>query len=274
MLNLSGGLWPPLFIVEKIMKQLNFNLFLFRFALLFALGLTALQVEANADEADQVTTAVHYDRQNDHLTVTAKAASLKSVLGRLAQQSGIEVLFDDKADEQVSINIQTDSLEDGLKHILKGSNHMLRYSRDDKEKLLLVGVVVLPVGEQDSSGAKRLIGIDSEAYHRARAELTHQQVQKMDKAGERWQARLNEMPDERRKALEKRVNERLLKKTKHDQERAEMLAKEKQLAAEEKAKELATREKALKRLDPDQRTVFEQRSAESREKMRLLLQKK
>ena len=240
--------------------------------MLVFLGLTTAQAEVNDNKTGQLT-KVMYDRQSDHLTVSAEADSLKSVLGRIAQQSGIEVLFDDKADEQVSINIKSDSLEDGLKHILKGSNHMLRYSRDDKEKLLLIGVMVLPVGEQDSSHARRLIGIDNEAYHRAKAQLTHKQIEQMDKAGERWQARLNEMPTERRELLEKRVNERLLKRVKREQQDAEMREKEKQLDAERKIKREARREKAFKNVDPERRATFERRSEESREKMRLLLQK-
>ncbi|MDH5387462.1 MAG: hypothetical protein OEY06_03315 [Gammaproteobacteria bacterium] len=253
------------------MKQLNFNLFLLKFLALLALGLITVQAEVNANEAGAVS-KISYDRQTDDLSVTAEATTLKSVLGRIAQRTGIEVLFDDKADKPLSINIQSGSLEYGLKQILKGSNHMLSYSRDDKEKLLLIGVTVLPAGEQDSHQAKRLIGIEAEAYHRARAQLSHDQVAQMDKISERWQARLKEMPDELREALEKRTNERLLKKIKRDQEKAEMLEQERQMSAEDHASALATRQEAIGSLNPQQQTIFEQNSAASREQMRLLLQ--
>ena len=63
---------------------------------------------------------VSYDKANDQLNVSAETVSLKRVLGKIAMKSGIEVLFDDKADEPLSINMQSVPLEHGIKQILKG----------------------------------------------------------------------------------------------------------------------------------------------------------
>ena len=107
------------YIVENILKRSEFSLFLL--LALFVLGAaTGVQADDSSQRAsqtsDRVTTKkipekttqinnVSYDKVSDHLSVMTEAASLKLVLGRVAQLSGIEVLFDDQADEPLTINI-------------------------------------------------------------------------------------------------------------------------------------------------------------------------
>ena len=268
------------------MQRPNFSLFL-RLLVVLAVGVTTT---VQADDTGRIDThesssapTVSYDRVSDQLSVSADTTSLKSVLGRVAALSGIEVLFDDQADAAVSIDFKSESLDAGLKRILKGRNSILRYSQDDSQddaaKLLLIGVTVLPAGEQDSGRAKRLLAMDDEAYDRARSEaynrassqLSQAQTQQLDMAAERWQARLAELPPERRAAMEKRVDARLLKQAQRDQQLAEKRKKMKQQAWEDRVAAEKSRQQALEALTPEQRTDFEQRGNAAREEVKALL---
>ena len=213
------------------------------------------QAAKEAAKKAALASEVSYDKVTDHLNISAEAVSLKVVLGRVAQKSGIEVLFDDAAEENVSIDIQSSSLEDGIKNMLRGRNYMLRYNRDDQATLMLIGVMVLPVGEQDSSRAKQLVPVESEAYSRAREQqskpISVQQSQQIDASMDRWQARLSEMPVERREAMEKKVRARLEKEARKEQQRVARQEKQKQKMAEREEKRKKSREAMLQTLDPE-----------------------
>lgn len=249
------------------MKQLEATSILLRLLIFFALIITtAVQADENTSTAQ-----VSYDKASNQLSIITDATSLKTVLGRIAFQSGIEVLFDDAADEPLSIDIQSVSLEDGVKQILKGRNHILSYEKNEKGKPLLIGVMVLPTGEQDTGRAKRLMAIEDEAYYRAKSQLSHEQVQQIDMASERWQTRLDRMPAERREVMEKRVNNRLLKEVVRKEQRTKRREKNKQEHAKREQERLKRQESMLERLDPDQRALFEQRRKVADEEMRTKL---
>jgi hypothetical protein len=256
------------------MKPARFGLFLLRLLPLFALAVVS-PGQAGENARDSVPAAtVSYDKANDHLHVSVEAVPLKFVLGRIAQQSGIEVMFDDMADGPVTIDIKSSTLADGLKRILKGQNHMLRYSRDEQEKLLLIGVMVLPAGEQDTGRARPLVAIDDEAFYRARSQLSVEQAQQMDMSIERWQARMSEMPPDVRQRMEKSTAARLQQQLENDRWRAERRKKQLQKESERKARRLQQHELVLKGMDPEQRAAFEQDREAAREEMRVLLEKK
>lgn len=270
--------------MKNILKQIEWAFFLRGLLVVAALAVTGVvQADPAGNESNPAgsvknTTAnpgtaaiVGYDRASDELNVIVDSVSLKSVLGRIAQQSGIEVLFDELADGTVSFNIQSQPLEAGLKEVLKGRNHLMRYSRDDQHKLLLIGIIVLPAGEQDSGRARRLLAIETEAYYRASSQLSIQQSQQMDVANERWQARLSELPPENRQRLEKKVAARLHEEAQRKQWRAEQNKKQAQQFAERKQQRLKAQERMLQGLDPEQRAVFEQRRKESSEQMKARL---
>lgn len=214
---------------------------------------------------------VSYDKQTDQMDVAVEDSSLKSVLARLAQQSSIEVLFDDAADEKISVNVQANTLEDGLKQILKGRNSVMRYSRDSNKKLILVGVLVLPVGVANNGQAKSLLGMESEALSRARGEMTLDQMQKMDASTERWQARLNQLPAAKKEALVQRAEERFLKKVVAEKKRAERKQQSEKKRAEHTKKRELRREKSLQSLSPEQRAAFKEKGAASRKRMEEIL---
>lgn len=228
-------------------------------------------VKTDPVEIDKKVNKVSYDKLTDKMDVVVVDSSLKSVLARLAQQSSVEVLFDDAADEKISVDVQTNTLEEGLKAILKGRNSVMRYSRDSDNKLLLVGVLVLPVGVADSGQAKSLRGMEREALSRARSELTLDQMQKMDTSTERWQARLNKLPAAKKEALLKKAEERNLKKIVGEKKRAERKQKSEKKRAERKEKREQRREKSLQGLTPEQRADFEARGAATRERMKSMM---
>ena len=249
------------------MKQLEPTSRLLRLLAFLALVVTTT---VQADENTSAT-RISYDKAADHLSVTAEAASLKLILGKIALQSGMEVLFDDAADETVSFKIQSVSLEDGVKQILKGRNHILSYDKNKQGKRLLVGAMILPAGEQDTGRAKRLITMDDEAYYRAQSQLSLGQVQQIDMASERWQSRLSKMPPQRREAMEKRIHDRLLKDALRKERREKQKEKFAQARAKREKERLERQESMLQRLSPEQRAVFEERRKAASEEMRINL---
>ena len=257
--------------MENMVKSVKIGLLLLSF---LTLGI-ATAVQADEAPAKQAAPAnkVSYDKASDRLSVSVEAVPLKRVLGRIAQQSGIEVMFDDMADETVSFDIQANSLEDGLKRILKGRNHMLRYDRDEQKNLLLIGVMVLPVGEQDTGRAKRLVSMENEAFYRARSQMSIKQAQQMDLANERWQVRMSEMPSSVRERLEKKTASQLQRHMHNDKLRAAHNKKFQKRMAKHKEERNKRRELGLKELDPEQRAAFERDATAAREEMKLLLQK-
>lgn len=231
------------------------------------------QKQAETAEENRSLTTVNYDKTNDQLSVYTESATLKSVLGKIAQKSGIEVLFDDLADIPVTLDIQSRTLESGLKRILNDSNHLLRYSRDEQQNLLLIGVMVLPTGKQEQAGARRLLSVDTEALYHGRNQLSLQQAQQVDLVSKRWQARVGELSPERREALEKRVSARLLAESKREAQRAKRLDKHKKKLAERKQQRIQERKNLLEGYSDDQRATYEQREQETRELMKTILLK-
>ena len=246
------------------MKRLKPALFLLQFLALFALGVaTGVQAEEPTPSA-----IVNYDKANDRLTVVVDEVPLKSVMAMVGLKSGLEVLFDDKADEPLTIDIQSTALEVAVKNILKGRNYALSYDKNAQGELLLIGVMVLPVGENGRGGIRRIVPMDEEAYRRTKSQLSHEQLQQIDTATERWQARLGQMPDDRRQALERRATERLLREEEDKQQRAEMKERHKQMVAQKNQLRQKRTEAMLKGLSPERRATFDQRGAAAREQVR------
>ena len=243
-------------------------LYLIRSVLTLLMFVSATAV--SAVEAEKLN-KVFYDKGNDRLTVTVEDVSLRLVLSRISLSSGLEVMFDDAAEDVLTIDLQSNSLKDGLERILKGRSSIMRYSRDDKGEVILVGVMVLPTGVQDQGRAKRLVSVEDEAYYRAKSELTMEQYQQVNMAKQRWQARLDELPLKLREAMEKHVEEKL--QVDAEQERRE---EEKRAKREKRdAKKLADREKKrnniLQAMDEEQRIEFERSGAAARENMKELI---
>jgi hypothetical protein len=171
--------------------------------------LLSLQLAHGAGAA--VPPNVEYDREQDRLSMAVEGGSLKGVLQQVAKQSALEVLFDDAADSTLTLTLKEVPLEEGVKRILKGSNHALRYNKNDEGKNLLIGVIVMPAGQQNSARAHPLVPQGKEAVHFAAQQKAAAAgaEQPADWSKERWQARLEQMPAELRERLEKQAAKRL-----------------------------------------------------------------
>lgn len=225
---------------------------------------------------------VSYDKSADQLSVRAEAASLKAVLGQVALQSGLEVLFDEAADGPLTITIQPGSLEASVKQLLRGRSNIMRYNKDNQGKSLLIGVVVLPAGQTDASRARPLLDPKDEAFRFATRQAASGKGQEVDgyvstgdRNDERWQARLAEMPEKLREQLAKHTTERQA----HEQEREQQRQRRAEERAAERAESEAFRAKIrqkqqqrLDALDPETRSRFEQSGEQAREEIRRQLQ--
>ncbi len=214
---------------------------------------------------------INYDNISDSLNVLANNVSLKHLLRKIARHSGIEVLFDDLVDEPVTLNIDSDSLEHALKQVLKGRNYSFRYSRDESGKALLIGVTVLPVGENNDKQARNVVSIENEAYYRGQSQLSLTQTQHMDMVEQRWQSRLSIIPPEKRDEMMGLVRSRLLEDAQFEQQQ-----KKKQLQQKQHQKKYAVlrdqrREKALEGSSPEARAAFEKQGNIASEHMRRLI---
>ena len=224
---------------------------------------TVSQVGAGAPSAGKVS----YDKTEDLLSVSVDDISLKLLLVKIAKQSGIEVMFDDAAEETVSFDFETLSLEKGVKNILKGRNHIFNYTKNTQGKLLLVGVMVLPDGSSDNGSARALLDVDDEAYNRALSELSLEQVQEIDRVNERWQARFEMMSPGKQETIKKRVNDRILKKAKREQRHEERRQAHKKKSAEAKAKRQKKRDAQLEHMSDEERAEYKQQGEVAREQM-------
>jgi len=252
------------------MKQLK-NQILKYFVIVFAVLFTSM-IQANNNLSDTGNTPdIRYDKVSDRLSVASESISLKYLLRQVAKHSGIEVEFDDLVDEQVAVNVSADSLERGLKQILKGRNYSFRYGRDKEDKKLLIALTVLPVGERGNGHARKLMPIEAEAYYRSRSQLSHEQVQHMDLLEQRWRSRLDTMPPDRREKVMEVVSANLLKKAQSEQRKKEQELKREKRKQERIAKRKQERELAWEGVAPEKRAAFEKQSNASGEYMRELI---
>jgi len=240
--------------------------------LLLLLSLCSL-IPAHADKLSktQQSKAISYNKSNDRLTVDIENISLKLLLGKISIQTGMEVLFDDAAEEKLSIEIGPVPLEQGLKNILRNRNFIFRYQKDEKENQFLVGVLVLPEGAHDTGRAKRVIAIDNEAYNRTLSQMSLEQVNNIDKANERWQLRMKNMSPERRAAMENRIKKRIVSSEIRKQKRDEKQKIREQRRAQAEAKRQKLLASHQKDIDPNILAEKKQRSRETQANLKAQL---
>lgn len=219
----------------------------------------ALLLSANV-WADEASYSVTYDKQKDTLSFKVENASLKQLLTRIAMQSHIEVLFDDRAEQTITMAMEERPLQDALKNLLKANSHAFRYSRDNNDKVMLIGVSVLPKGDGPDN-ALPLLHAAGEAYTNAKNNrvLSIDEDARKTLSNQRWQARLAEMPEAIQEKVVKNANERLDKKEKKKAQRKERRDAKKKQREERREKRIAERQQRLESLSPEDREVAEQR---------------
>lgn len=189
------------------MKQYFFSHVIFFTALCINISNIALANEST----DQITdTKVSYNKTTNLISIDAKDTTLKHLLKKISHQSSLEVLFDDDADEAISITLKDQPLSKAINNILRGKNHLLQFTATDTNKKTLTSVIVLPAGKSDTKGTKRLNSLNNEALYQASRNLSLEQSNKIDRALERWSARLNRLPLDKRQELEYRAKKRVI----------------------------------------------------------------
>lgn len=97
---------------------------------------------------------VRYDRERDRLSVQAEQVSLTQVLGRIAAQTGVEILMDPSIEKTVSMSLKGQPLEKALKQIARGLSYVMLYDSGKKQNSTqtprLTTMKLLPEGKQDS----------------------------------------------------------------------------------------------------------------------------
>lgn len=254
----------------------RFNLFIVTMTLssMFVFSTTAISAENKPESTSQVANykqTIDYDKFSDQLKIDVKDFSLKLLLANLATQSGVEVLFDDGAEEKISMILRSSNIEHGLKNILRGRNFLLRYDNNHDNKKIVTGVMVLPKNATDQRNAHRLLSMEKEGIHRAMANMSLEQISQIDAAKERWQARLDRLPPERRAKLETRIEKRVIarqkmKKKMEDREKKRQARKDK-MAAKMKEK----RDAAMQHLSDDEKARLAENAQQSRDQMRAQL---
>lgn len=248
-------------------KRLNGWLVLMIITVSFAL------FTVNGVGAEEEWPEVFYDKAKDILSVDADDASLQILLARIALLSGVEILIDPSIERRISIKIEDRSLEEGLKDIARGLSYAMTYNngKDNKGKPLLVSMKIVPMGKTPG-GLISVFPQQHEAVYRSF-------LPRPDKRGlegapifdyvmERWEARLDAMPDEKREKFLQMIEER--------QERQKARYEARQKKKEEHAKRQEERrerkradEEELKSADPEYYEEMKERQAEMREQERL-----
>ncbi len=205
---------------------------------------------------------LQYDPNNDVLTLQVEQVSLKTVLSRIAMLSGIEVLMDPRVEQQVSVTIQNQPLEQGLKQLVRGMNSVFRYGESGSTmgaKPLLVGLSLLPQSDADGQMLEPLLSMEGEAMLRTMTKRSQASDNRL--VGQRWDQRLAQLPPAHREriidvAQQQRRKLELRRKIRDERQQLSALRREELLAERERG------EGALRLADPERYELRRQRFLE------------
>lgn len=212
--------------------------------------LSALFLSAAAIAAD-MRQQVRYDSPTDRLTVVAQEIPLSKLLAHIAVASAIEILMDPAADRSVSITLRDQPLEVGLKQLVRGLSYAMFYGSKPSvgskpSPPLLIAMKVLPQGKEDSTALAPVVPLEQEARARAVAAGSTARTSgpSAGYSAERWQTRLDKLPEATRQRLEEHMRQYQALREKMAEKRAEKRT-ERQAAQQERRS--AIREKAQQR---------------------------
>lgn len=175
-------------------------------------------LSANAD-MNVSPVKVDYDKTQDMLTVQATNASLKQILGRIAQLTSMEFQMHPDAEQQVSFDIKQQKLQPALKSMLREFSTVLIYDSvaGQPDRKILTAMHVLPTGEYDASGLQPVLNLGGEVFmhqrrlarqsERARPPSDHASI--LEISDMRWQARLAKLPEQEREELLERAQDKI-----------------------------------------------------------------
>ncbi len=207
---------------------------------------------------------VDYDKTQDMLTVQATNASLKQILGRIAQLTSMEFQMHPDAEQQVSFDIKQQKLQPALKSMLREFSTVLIYDSavGQPDRKILIAMHVLPMGEYDASGLQPVLNLAGEVYmhqrrlarqsERARPPGDHESI--LEISDMRWRARLAKMPEQKREEMleraQNKIDSQTARKAKRKQKREENKAEGKKNREDRVAEQQLELDK-LKQRDPE-----------------------
>ncbi len=84
------------------------------------------------------------DFKNGLLRISVEKQKFWKVIDEVAEKTGIRIIANTSSDEDLTINFDYLPLEDGLKYLFRGKNHIFIYSGEDRISAVLKEVLVLP----------------------------------------------------------------------------------------------------------------------------------
>ena len=208
----------------------------------------------------QTDTKVIYNPETDLISIHAKESPLKDVLNRVALQTGIEVKLDSEANHKVSIDIEKQPLEKALKQLVQPASHVFIY--DDASQAnhpghatrpgdLLISMHVLPKGKTDTSGLSGLLPLRGEAQMRSKRQPLDEKSENFyNRVNQRWQARLERLPEDQREEVIAQTRE-TLEERKQQQARKEQNQQKYQQLKKQQREERKQKQEELKQQDPE-----------------------
>jgi len=217
---------------------------------------------------------VIYDKATDRLTVQADMVSLEGLLARVALLSGVEFLMVREVERPVSITLEELPLEKGLKKIMQDLNlrYAMIYQKKEGQDPLLISMKIVPEGKENNPNLNLLpvVDVNGEAVIRSLSGRPLRAEQRLptifDYAQERWQARLNKMPEEKRKRIVEHMNQTQEKRAARIEEMENRRAEREKKVAEHQARRLAAEEK-LRVSNPELYELRKQQREEIRQQV-------
>ncbi|SEA59807.1 hypothetical protein SAMN05660420_02550 [Desulfuromusa kysingii] len=181
---------------------------------------------------------VKYFAETDLLSIEADNHSLDLILGQIALQTGMDISMSPLAERNVSLSVPAMPLKNALKKLTKDSHasYMLIYGHSADMKLVPIGMKIFPQGSFAQNDLKPVVPVELEAMTQTKMALSLQPEQDLSREDsddirnlvqQRWQERLEQMPEEKREMIELRVLQQAERQREKRQKRAE---KEEQLA--------------------------------------------
>jgi len=219
-----------------------------------------------------------YDKNTDLLTVDVREIPLKVLLGKIAILSGVEIEMDSSVDQPISIAMEDRRLEDGLGQIARvlGLNHAMIYQKEEgaeeSAETTLIYMKIVPKVASGKSNLVPVIALEHEAFIRSKPTPEHRREESpptptmFDYARQRWEARMENLPEEERERLEEKTQEQLDRLERKKQKKVEQRAEHEKKRAEREAKRQA-KDEELKATNPERYELKMQRREEIRQKV-------
>ena len=203
---------------------------------------------------------IAYDAEKNLLSIQAKQASLKAVLGQITLRTGIETLMSPAAEQKIDADIGPLEIERALKQLLKEFDHVIIYGGSDQGKPMVTRLEVLPKGEDAERGLMPVVNIMNEASLQAVYRPT---PEIFNIAQKRWQERVARLPEEKRQQVVAQY-EKKMAAAKQRQERKEKRNTERERKKKAHQLKKQQRDEALKASDPE----FYERRMQQREQLK------